>query len=71
MLLTGVGPLLAWRQTSLDQREAKLRVADGCSRVLTAIVLIVGGMRPWEDSAYFYSLMAISLSVMVVGDGLR
>jgi len=27
----------------------------------------VGGMRPWQDSAYFYSLMAIALSVFVVG----
>ena len=26
---------------------------------------MIGGMKPWEDSAYFYSLMAISLSVMV------
>ena len=34
--------------------------------MLTVIVLIVGGMKPWEDSAYFYSLVAIALSVMVV-----
>jgi cytochrome c-type biogenesis protein CcmF len=27
---------------------------------------MVGGMRPWEDSAYFYSVVAISLSVMVL-----
>jgi cytochrome c-type biogenesis protein CcmF len=34
--------------------------------VVAAIALIVGGMRPWQDSGYFYSLMAISLSVFVV-----
>src|ERR1019366_3589705 len=33
--------------------------------VLTAIVLMIGGMRPWEDVSYFYSLMAIALSVLV------
>ncbi len=26
---------------------------------------MVGGMRPWQDVSYFYSLMAISLSVLV------
>jgi cytochrome c-type biogenesis protein CcmF len=34
--------------------------------LLTAIVLLIGGMRPWEDSAYFYSLVAISLAMFVV-----
>ena len=33
--------------------------------MLTAAALIAGGMRPWQDIAYFYSLMAISLSVLV------
>ena len=33
--------------------------------VLTAIVLMIGGMHPWEDVSYFYSLMAIALSVLV------
>ncbi|HVP43328.1 MAG TPA: cytochrome c-type biogenesis CcmF C-terminal domain-containing protein, partial [Terriglobales bacterium] len=30
-----------------------------------AVLLIALGMRPWQDSAVFYSLMAISLSVLV------
>jgi cytochrome c-type biogenesis protein CcmF len=64
VLLTGVGPLLAWRQTSLDRVKRNF-IWPTALAVLTAIVLIIGGMRPWEDSAYFYSLMAISLSVMV------
>ncbi len=64
VLLTGVGPLLAWRQTSLDRVKRNF-IWPTALAVLTAIVLIIGGMKPWEDSAYFYSLVAISLSVMV------
>jgi len=30
------------------------------------IVLMAGGMKPWQDSAYFYSLMAIALSAFVI-----
>jgi cytochrome c-type biogenesis protein CcmF len=65
VLLTGVGPLLAWRQTSFD-RVRRNFVWPTALAVLTAIMLIAGGMRPWQDAAYFYSLMAISLSVMVM-----
>lgn len=32
---------------------------------MTAIALIAGGMRPWKDSAHFYSLMALSLAALV------
>jgi cytochrome c-type biogenesis protein CcmF len=32
---------------------------------VTAVALIAGGMRPWKDSAYFYSLMAVSLAALV------
>jgi cytochrome c-type biogenesis protein CcmF len=64
VFLTGVGPLLAWRKTSSDSLKRNLLwpVALG---LVTAIALIIGGMRPWVDASYFYSLMAISLSVMV------
>ncbi len=65
VLLTGVGPLLAWRQTSFDRVKRNF-VWPTALAVLTIIVLIAGGMRPWQDSAYFYSLVAIALSVMVV-----
>jgi len=33
--------------------------------VAAAVVLIALGMRPWQDMSVFYSLMAISLSVLV------
>ena len=65
VLLTGVGPLLAWRQTSFDRVKRNF-VWPTALAAITVIVLITGGMRPWQDSAYFYSLMAIALSVMVI-----
>jgi cytochrome c-type biogenesis protein CcmF len=65
IFLTGVGPLLAWRQTSLDRVKRNF-VWPTAIASLTAIVLLIGGMRPWEDSAYFYSLVAISLSMFVI-----
>ena len=66
VFLTGVGPLLAWRQTSVDSLRRNFLVPTVLA-VVAAIALIVGGMRPWQDSAYFYSLMAIALSVFVTG----
>src|SRR5579875_2098209 len=65
VLLTGVGPLLAWRQTSLDSLKRNF-LWPAVLMVLTAIALIAGGMRPWKDASYFYSLMAISLSAFVI-----
>jgi cytochrome c-type biogenesis protein CcmF len=63
-LLTGVGPLLAWRKTSLDSLRRNF-FWPSILAVATAIALMAGGMRPWEDISYFYSLMAIALSVLV------
>jgi cytochrome c-type biogenesis protein CcmF len=60
-----VGPLLAWRKTSVDRVKRNF-VWPTAFAVLTVVVLIAGGMRPWEDAAYFYSLMAIALSMFVV-----
>ena len=64
LVLTGIGPLLAWRKTSLESLKKNFLIPTILA-VLTAAVLIAGGMRPWQDIAYFYSLVAISLSVLV------
>ena len=64
LLLTGVGPLLAWRKTSLDGLKRNF-LTPALLAAATALALIAGGMRPWRDASYFYSLMAISLSVLV------
>src|SRR5690242_6799240 len=73
LLLTALGPLLAWRKTSLESlRRNFLWPALGA--VVVGIFLMATppawgsffGMRPWRDSTYFYSLMAAMLGAMVV-----
>ena len=64
LFLTAVGPLLAWRSTSFESVKGNFKVPAALA-VLTMIALIAGGMRPWEEAARFYSLMSISLSVLV------
>jgi len=64
LLLTAVGPLLAWRKTSLESLKRNFRwPALGALGV--GVLLVALGMRPWKDVSYFYSLMTIMLSVMV------
>jgi len=64
LVLTAVGPLLAWRRTSTEslKRNFTWPIVGG---VLTSIALMIYGVHPWEDQTYFYSLTALSLSAMV------
>jgi cytochrome c-type biogenesis protein CcmF len=64
LLLTGIGPLLAWRSTSWGSLKRNFTIPVGVA-LLTALLLMVFGVRPWQDAAHFYSLMAISLAGMV------
>ncbi len=64
LLLTALGPLLAWRKTSLESLKRNFLVPTVVAMV-TGLGLIIGGMRPWQDISYFYSMMAISLAVLV------
>ena len=72
LVLTAIGPLLAWRKTSLESlRRNFLWPAVGA--IAVALFLMITpqawgapfGMKPWQDISYFYSLMAIALSVLV------
>jgi cytochrome c-type biogenesis protein CcmF len=64
LLLTAVGPLLAWRRTSWESLKRNFRwPAIGAFAVGALVVLF--GMKPWQDQTYFYSLMTIMLSVLV------
>jgi cytochrome c-type biogenesis protein CcmF len=72
LLLTALGPLLAWRKTSLESIKRNFQWPALCA-ILTGIFLMATppswggpfGMRPWTDASYFYSLMVIMLSVLV------
>jgi cytochrome c-type biogenesis protein CcmF len=64
LALTAVGPLLAWRKTSLESLKRNFAWPT-VATLATAIVLMAFGMRPWEDTSVMYSLMGISLAVLV------
>jgi cytochrome c-type biogenesis protein CcmF len=65
LLLTAVGPLLAWRKTSLESLKRNF-LFPAVGSVLVGIVMIIGGLRPWEDPSFFYSMMAAILSFLVI-----
>src|SRR4051794_485327 len=72
LLLTAVGPLLAWRKTSFESLKRNF-MWPTVGAIVTMMFLMATpgswgkpfGLRPWEDVSYFYSLMAIGLSVLV------
>ena len=69
LLLTGVGPLLAWRSTSLRSIRRNF-ILPAIAVVVAAIGLMIGGVRPWKDGddmqATIFSLLAFSLGAGVI-----
>jgi cytochrome c-type biogenesis protein CcmF len=66
IFLTAVGPLLAWRKSSFESLKRNF-LWPSVFALLVAIALLAGGMRPWTDTGKLYSLIAITLSALVVG----
>ncbi len=68
VLLTGIGPLLSWRSTSL--RSIRRNFVLPCIAILaTAIVLMACGVRPWKDddaTSTIYALVCFSLGAGVI-----
>lgn len=69
IFLTGIGPLLAWRSTSL--RSIRRNFILPCSAIIaTAIILMATGLRPWNESGSstgaIYSLVCFSLAAGVI-----
>jgi len=69
LFLTGLGPLLAWRSTTLRSIRRNF-VLPAVAMAVTAIVLIVAGVRPWNDGddmqSTFFSLVAFTLAAGVI-----
>ena len=64
LLLTAVGPLLAWRKTSLDSlRRNFLWPALGALAV--GALMVIFGVRPWREISYLYALMTAMLATLV------
>jgi len=64
LLLTAVGPLLAWRRTSVESLKRNFKW-PAIGALAIGVLLVALGMRPWKDASYFYSLMTIMLSALV------
>jgi cytochrome c-type biogenesis protein CcmF len=72
LLLTAVGPLLAWRKTSFDSLKRNFLWPTIGAVVIALFVMFtptswgsIFGLKPWHDISYFYSLMTILLSALV------
>jgi cytochrome c-type biogenesis protein CcmF len=68
LFLTGVGPLLPWRATSLRSIRRNF-VLPSVALWGTVIVCLAVGVRPWKDGAFdtgsFYALVAFAMSAGV------
>ncbi len=60
LLLTGIGPLIAWRKASLANLQRQF-IAPSAVALATLLVLLVSGLRD------FYALVALVLAGFVVG----
>ena len=65
LLLTAVGPLLAWRKTSLESLKRNF-LWPTYGAVAVGAGMMIFGVRPWKDISYFYALMAAMLAALVV-----
>src|SRR3954469_19026160 len=64
LLLTALGPLLAWRKTSIESIKRNF-TWPALGALLVGVLMMVFGVRPWVDISYFYSLMAAMLAILV------
>jgi cytochrome c-type biogenesis protein CcmF len=65
LLLTALGPLLAWRKTSLESLKRNFSW-PALGALTVGIIMVIFGVRPWKDISYFYSLMAAMLGMLVI-----
>ncbi len=70
LFLTAIGPLLAWRSSSFRSIRKNF-IVPVIAAVVTGIVVIVSGVRPWtifttDHPGEFYSFMAYCLGALVV-----
>jgi cytochrome c-type biogenesis protein CcmF len=64
LLLTALGPLLAWRKTSLESLKRNF-LLPALGALAAGTLMMIFGVRPWADVAYFYALMAAMLATLV------
>ncbi|HWE86667.1 MAG TPA: cytochrome c-type biogenesis CcmF C-terminal domain-containing protein [Terracidiphilus sp.] len=68
LFLTGVGPLLPWRSTSLRAIKRNF-ISPVIALWATVIVAYIAGARPWHDGAFdrgaFFALTGFALAIAV------
>jgi len=65
LILTGVGPLLAWRKTSLGSLRRNFTVPMVAGLAVGVLMIATAWARPWISVSEFYSWATIVLAVMV------
>jgi cytochrome c-type biogenesis protein CcmF len=69
LFLTGIGPLLAWRSTSLRSIRRNF-ILPSIAMGVALVVLIAIGVRPWsagdDMQSQFFSLVALTLAAGVI-----
>ena len=65
LLLTAVGPLLAWRKTSTESLKRNF-FWPAMGGLAIGVIMMIVGVRPWKDISYFYSLMAAMMATLVI-----
>jgi cytochrome c-type biogenesis protein CcmF len=72
LLLTAIGPLLAWRKTSFESLKRNFTWPMLAALLVALIVMFtpaswgsIFGLKPWHDISYFYSLMTIFLAALI------
>jgi cytochrome c-type biogenesis protein CcmF len=69
IFLTGVGPLLAWRNTSVGSIKRNFAIPATAALLLEVVVgfvLYKNGVRFWTDMGQIYAMMAFCLSTLVI-----
>jgi cytochrome c-type biogenesis protein CcmF len=64
LLLTALGPLLAWRKTSLESLKRNF-LGPSLGALAVGVIMLIFGVRPWKDVGYFYALMSAMLATLV------
>jgi cytochrome c-type biogenesis protein CcmF len=65
LALMGLGPLLAWRSSSLRSIRRNF-VLPSIATIATAIALLAIGERPWQEQGPLYSFVVFSVAAGVV-----
>ena len=65
LLLTAVGPLLAWRKTSLESVTRNF-LFPAIGSLVIGVAMIVLGVRPWESATWYYATMGILSGLLLL-----